>query len=77
MSKPLATLTIDVQITYSHLEPTEPRMIALFGQDKVDQIKQSNALVCYVKMPDKTYYVGYNGTKFYTASFLPDWLKGM
>ena len=58
------------------IEPTEKRLTALFGRETVEAIKKSTALICKIVTAGKTYFVGYSESgKFYTASFLPAYLK--
>ena len=59
---------------YIDMELTETRMIALFGKEKTERVKESTALYCEIRTEEKIYTVGYNNLAFWTASFLPEWL---
>lgn len=53
---------------------TESRMIKNFGITITRQVKDKtkNALICKISFKGRGYALGYNGSTFYSANFLPD-----
>ena len=76
MCKPIASERKD-KMRHIDIELTEARMVALFGKEKTERVKESTALYCEVETEDRAYAIGYNDSAFWTVDFLPEWLIGI